>query len=313
MALSSIEEEQKQKFFYAAEEAAAGMYDDTIGLVVPEYHLMHRTMVDLLKYHFGIFEGRRSDEVEGPILELGGQAGIRVDDVEGCVLDVGAGTGAESMLIMQEFPRIRILALDLCEPMKKEYEKNFTHRFPDRRMEEHCRWKQGDILMDTGGSENLLAMLQSEFGTTAFKAVITAFTIHHFSPDEKRLAYQRMFDVLEPGGILINGDLFSYQSQSLSSYASHFDLTFIRDCFDRAKDSRVRDLKEKWLEHYLFYNRLGPVESMYDAISDASESETQGQATMLREIGFSEVGCPFRYWQVGVLWAKKPQSAIQTP
>jgi hypothetical protein len=46
---SQEDSERRRKFFYAEQEA--GMYNETIQLVVPQYDLMHQSMLDLLKYH----------------------------------------------------------------------------------------------------------------------------------------------------------------------------------------------------------------------------------------------------------------------
>ena len=75
---------KKEKFFYA--EYDAGMYDETIELAVPEYQLIHKSLIDFLDYYFCTIRGKTCDEVFGT------------------VIDIGAGTGTESISILKKFP-----------------------------------------------------------------------------------------------------------------------------------------------------------------------------------------------------------------
>src|ERR1700759_1657513 len=110
-----------------------------------------------------------------------------------------------------------------------------------------------------------------------------------------------MYDFLEPGGILINMDLFNYGSEEVKKQAHLFDIEYIKREFDHPspafKESRKlpvrvrKALKEKWVKHMEENNILDTMES---------------QMEMLREIGFRDVECVLRYWQQGVLYAQKP-------
>lgn len=278
--------DRRKRLFYA--EALAGLYDRTIDLVVPQYRLLHETVVQLLRNHFA---ARR------PHARIGTKY----------VLDVGSGTGAESLRIIEEFPGTHIVALDLCEPMHAELRRNFVARLGDRAdFSSSFTTITGDFVAPEASPDKLLAALPQPVSSHGFDAVVTAFALHHLSHAEKRIAYERAFQCLAPGGCLINGDLFSYSSPELTRQAHEFDLEWIETHFRSPTDvapeaaslrpQRLEELRRRWIEHYLSENVVEPLDSALGV---------EGQADIVRSIGFSEVGCPFRYWQVAILWAIK--------
>jgi len=278
--------ERRRKFFYA--ETLAGLYDRTIDLVVPQYRLLHETMVHLIQNHFehhpSATTGRRK-----------------------VILDIGSGTGAEALRILSEFPSSHIVAVDACQPMHIELRRNFALMFGEEKdFEEHFTTITADLLSPESSPEALLSALPEHCGQKGFQAVITAFTIHHLSHDEKKEAYRRAYSCLEPGGLFINGDLFSYVSPELSRQAHEYDIKWIETQFSHPSPEfqeaqslikeRRDEMRRRWIEHYLTNNILEPLES-----SEANE----GQIDMLRSIGFTDVACPLRFWQGGILWARK--------
>ena len=82
---------QRKAFFFA--EAAAGMYDLTIGMVVPYYAIMHDFILTLLR-----------------------TKRLSAGDV---ILDVGSGTGTDSLSILTTFPKVHVVSMDLCEPIQR--------------------------------------------------------------------------------------------------------------------------------------------------------------------------------------------------
>jgi ubiquinone/menaquinone biosynthesis C-methylase UbiE len=270
--------ERRRKFFYA--EQQAGMYDETIQLVVPQYDLMQQSMVDLLRYHFGIPQG------------------ICPESVNGVILDIGAGTGAESIRVLKEFPNIKIVALDLCSPMFEQFRLNYKEAFGDVDVEQRCTFVQGDILDKEIIPELIEPYLNNH--NSGYLAVISAFALHHLNTGQKEQAYQITFQLLQEGGIFLNGDLFKYKSARLSYYVHDFDLKWITrkfidpgEDFSRAKNLTRFDrenLSAAWQSHYINDNCLDSIEDQLD---------------MIKNTGFREYGNPFSFWQVGILYGLK--------
>ena len=278
--------EYRRKLFYA--EALAGLYDHTIDLVVPNYKLLHKTMFQLIRDYF---EHHR-------LFTTGGTMAI---------LDLGSGTGAEALPILAEFPGSYVVAVDLCRPMHLEFRRNFSLLFGgEKDFDSFCTTITADILSPEASPESVLSFLPKPNRVGRFQSVITDFAMHHLAPDEKEEAYRRAFTCLDPGGLLVNGDLFSYTSQDLSRQAHEFDIQWIENSFScpppefqetpSLSKERREDLRRRWVEHYHTHNILEPLES--------SES-IKGRMESLRSLGFSEVGCPYRFWQTAILWARK--------
>lgn len=270
----------QEKFFFASDDAE--YYDDTIQLTVPYYAEIHRTMIDILKYHFGVIFGKK------------------FKNIKGIVLDVGAGTGKESISVLNNFPNLNVLAIDLCPPMEHIFERNYKLKF-GLKVKKRYKYVIDDIRTISERDEDI-TKYYSEKKQDGCKAAISAYCIHHFPLDEKKEVYQKMFDLLEPGGILINMDLFNYESNSVKIQAHLADIEYIKREFEapspQFKSSwkiplkKRRALKEKWVKHM-----------QEDNILDSVESQIQ----ILKDIGFTDVECVFKYWQQGVLFAKKPQ------
>lgn len=271
----------QKKFFFASDDAE--YYDNTIELTVPYYAAIHQTMIDILNYHFGVGFGSKFKKIKG------------------IVLDVGAGTGKESISVLKNFPNLSVLAIDLSPSMQHIFDKNYNRRFGIKARKRY-KYVVEDITTVSENDASIIKYYNSK-NQVGCKAAISAYCIHHFPLEEKKEVYQKMYDFLEPGGILINMDLFNYISDSVKTQAHLSDIDYIKREFDNPsqqfKKSRKipvekrQRLKEKWIQHMNNDNKLDSIEA---------------QISILKDIGFTDVECVFKYWQQGILFAKKPKS-----
>jgi SAM-dependent methyltransferase len=265
------------QFFYAMSDAQE--YDATIRLTVPYYDLIHKTLIDILKYHFRITIND-----------------IKTDNIEGVFLDLGAGTGQESMSLLKEFPKLTALAIDIAPPMKIAFEENYM-KLDNGHQQQRYNYIIDDIFnCDFSGSKDV------EFKILGKKklAAISAYCIHHFVYEDKIKVYQKMYDFLDIGGMMINVDLFNYESEAISKYAHHFDLEYIKKEFDdpspeyleskKISVTQRQRLKLEWVNHM-----------EKDNVLDSIESQIEG----LKNIGFKNVECIFKYFQQGIIIATK--------
>jgi SAM-dependent methyltransferase len=283
------ESERDKKFFYTT-ELNAGMYDATVDCVVPLYRDMHAMILRFLDLSFS------QDE------QTSGSPSGRV------ILEIGSGTGALSIPLLQKFPLSKLVAVDFSPAMNDVFRRSFALAFPSDKIESRVRFVEDDILGGYGQTESLRGVVEelTSGQTRLFDATVSALTLHHFERQEKFEVYSRMFNVLKSGGLLLNGDLFSYESGALKSAAQSFDQKWIRENFERrAKEvesigeemcadtkspSEWRRLGSLWWKHYDEDHRL-----------DSTELQEQ----MLRFINFRQTGVPFRYWEGGILWGCK--------
>jgi SAM-dependent methyltransferase len=289
--------ERRKRFFYA--EADSRLYDEGVELNTPDYGLVNRTLLDLLENHFETAGTKQQGRIHGYFL------------------DIGSGTGAQSIAILNRFPNLRSVSLDLCAPMHQLFTKKATRIFGLQAFQKRCTLITGDFLESAGTPQKLLRPLKDGTSSvTGYRAVVTAFALHHLTDREKRRAYKRIFDVLEPGGLLLNADLFSFQSPTLKTAAQQFTIDYINKQHTRpdpefiaafrALGSDRERLRKAWVRHCRRFNLPAPVESAEDGLlQQRRRKNIDGQAGMLLDAGFREVGCPLRHWQVGILWGLK--------
>ncbi len=104
-----------------------------------------------------------------------------------------------------------------------------------------------------------------------FDAVVSSFVIHHLEHERKRSLYREVFDLLEPGGVFANFEHVASPTPRL---------------------------------HAAFFAAIGePVE--YEDPSDRL-LDVETQLRWLREIGFDDVDCHWKWLEMALLVGVKP-------
>jgi len=102
-------------------------------------------------------------------------------------------------------------------------------------------------------------------------AVCSSFAIHHVSHDRKRSLYQEIWEILEPGGVFCNLEHVSSPTSRL---------------------------------HERFIEEIGGQEDTSNILLDV-----ETQLSWLREIGFADVDCLWKWRELALLSAVKPPTA----
>lgn len=200
-------------------------------------------------------------------------------------LDLGCGDGILGRSLHQNYPPARGIFLDFSEPMLEAAKANFSET------PENLRFVPGDF-----GEENWRDRLIPEMralNLTHFDVIVSGFAIHHQSDRHKQRIYQDIFSLLNPGGLFLNLEHIASRSRwGEQSFNQLFIDSLHR--FHQAKGSQKT--KEEISQE--FYHRndknaniLAPMEI---------------QCQWLQEIGFIDVDCFFKIFELALFGGLKP-------
>jgi ubiquinone/menaquinone biosynthesis C-methylase UbiE len=223
------------------------------------------------------------------------------------ILVVGSGTGSEVLRIARKLPQARIVAIDFSPLMNGQLREKFATAFPDKEFRSYVDLLECDFLSDACTPSSMEERLQAAFGADRFDAAVIGFVTHHYSAENKRQFYERIKSVLCDGGSLIHADLFNFDSTWLSGLAHQIGEKWITQLTDNnagCKWTKIQHiaarLQTAWVKHWNNTHIYTPLHNT----QPGSASVFSSHMDALRQLGFSEIECPLRLWEVGVIWAR---------
>ncbi len=148
------------------------------------------------------------------------------------VVDFGTGTGITAKLIQDLLPKTRIDAVDFSEQMMSGAKAKLGDR--------NVRYLIGDFT-------------EMDFDKQ-YDIVVAVIGVHHQDTEGKKKLFEKIYNMLKPGGVFIFGDLVTYADkyEAAKNEALHY-----HHLVEHATDEKTLS---EWAYHHQFLNDLAPVE-----------------------------------------------------
>lgn len=202
----------------------------------------------------------------------------RAEPVEN-FLDLGCGDGILGAAVLGEYPSARGVLVDFSEPMLEQAREQLEE-YTDQLAFENLDY----------GNRSWINRVQAY---TPFDAIVSGYSIHHQPDARKREVYEEIFSLLGPGGWFIN---IEHVSSAAALNIDLFENHYVAGRYVMEQQNGGTRTFEEIAEEYKHRpdkaaNILAPVELQCD---------------WLREIGYEEVDCYFRIYELAVFAGRKP-------
>ncbi len=193
------------------------------------------------------------------------------------LLDLGCGDGILGRAVLAEYAQASGVFVDFSESMIEAAEKKAVNL------------RATFIVQDLATT----AWTQSVSNHAPFDLVLSGLAIHHLPDERKRELYDEIFHLLKPGGLFLNLEHVAPHSEWAKQA---FDDLFVDSLWSHQQKrggTRTReDIAKEW-DHRpdKTENILAPVEL---------------QCQWLGEIGFQDVDCFFKLFQLALFGGTKP-------
>lgn len=187
------------------------------------------------------------------------------------IMDLGCGNGFLAEILLKSYPEASAVLLDHSKPMI-EHAHIHMEKYKNR-----CKIIHGDFSHSFSQ--------YAEPGSV--DCIVSGYAIHHLPHTKKKELYQEIYNTLASGGIFINIE----HTASVTPEIEHLhDELFI----DHLSTYTNRDRQEVAVE---YYNRPDKADNILERVDV--------QVNWLREIGFKDSDCYFKWMELAVFGGVK--------
>ncbi len=198
----------------------------------------------------------------------------------GTFLDLGSGDGIMASVILSAYPKAKGVLLDISEHMIAVAREKL----------DKFKYNLGFTVFDYG-DRNWTVMVESG---APYDVIVSGLSIHHQPDERKRELYKEIFGLLDKGGLFINLEHVASPTQWVSSL---FGETFVDSLYEKNRKNNPALTREQVVNE--MYNRPD---------KDANILAPVGaQCDWLRGIGFEDVDCYFKIYEIAIFGGRKPR------
>jgi tRNA (cmo5U34)-methyltransferase len=194
-------------------------------------------------------------------------------------LDLGCGDGIIGRAVLSNYPKAKGIFLDFSDTMIEAAHK----KAPQNN-------KNLVFVTEDYGKPTWVKSI-AKFGRQDL--IISGFSIHHQKDPRKKAIYREIFDLLKPGGLFLNLEHVASATPQLQRVFDEFAIDALYKYHHSLDPNTTR--KKIAREHYYNpcrkANILAPVEK---------------QCSWLREIGFKNVDCYLKIFELALFGGVKP-------
>lgn len=194
------------------------------------------------------------------------------------VLDLGCGDGILGAFILEKYSRTELTSVDFSETMLEAARK----RLKD---------SNSQILSADFSSKN---WVDSVYGNK-YDVIVSGFAIHHQPDNRKKEIYEEIYNLLNPGGLFLNLEHVESASTSIEDIADDLFIDSLYNYHLGRDSEESKDVIAK-----KFYSRPDKAENILATVND--------QCNWLSEIGFIDVDCYFKIFELAIFGGKKRES-----
>ncbi|MFN8412069.1 MAG: class I SAM-dependent methyltransferase [Anaerolineales bacterium] len=195
-------------------------------------------------------------------------------------LDLGCGDGILGAAILGAYPSAHGVLADFSEPMLDQARSQLKEHA------DHLVFENLDY-----GETDWVNKVQP-YGP--FDAIVSGYSIHHQPDMRKRPIYEEIFSLLKPGGWFINIEHIAAESQlAIALFNNHI----IDAWYDKEQKNGGTKTRQEVAD--TFMNRADKDSNILLSVNT--------QCDWLREIGYEEVDCYFRIYELAVFGGRRPK------
>ncbi len=194
-------------------------------------------------------------------------------------LDLGCGDGILAGVILERYPAAAATLVDFAQPMLTAAQQ----KLPVTNTNVH--FVQADYATP--------AWLDAVQPHAPFDLVVSGYSIHHQPDSRKQTLYAEIFELLQPGGLFINVEHVASPSDWTEEL---WNTLFIDALWQMYRDQEQPKSREQV--------RIDFLNSEERAANIVTLTETQ--CAWLREIGFINVDCFFKIFELAVFGGMRP-------
>jgi trans-aconitate methyltransferase len=194
-------------------------------------------------------------------------------------IDLGCGSGGLARAVLGQYPDAEAILVDFSAPMLTEA------RAALQGIDATTQIVNAD-LADAGWKTTIEQ-------SRPIDLIVSAYAIHHLTDERKRALYAEVFDCLTSGGLFLNIEHVASANASIEALSDELMIDTQFACQRRGGSNKSREQIARE-----FVQRPDKAANILAAVED--------QCSWLRDIGFADVDCFFKVFELAVFGGRKP-------